>query len=87
MALLGWSGLGMEMAVYTIRYPQHVSRLIQVSAVPPGAAIMEEFGDARQSSVDQDAIDDASGTATITGTNSRRDEHLFRLFGFICYEC
>jgi proline iminopeptidase len=68
MALLGWSGLGMEMAVYTIRYPQHVSRLIQVSAVPPAAAIMEEFGDARQSSVDQDAIDEL---------NRRADEGVF----------
>ena len=51
-ALLGWSGLGMEMAVYALRYPQHVTRLIQMSAVPPAAAIMREAGDDRNNRVD-----------------------------------
>ena len=31
MALLGWSGLGMELAAYAIRYPERVTRFIQVS--------------------------------------------------------
>ncbi len=33
MVLIGWSGLGMEMAVYTIRHPGRVMRLVQVSPV------------------------------------------------------
>lgn len=33
MVLIGWSGLGMELAVYTIRYPTRVMRLVQVSPV------------------------------------------------------
>lgn len=58
MALLGWSGLGMEMAVYALRHPQRVTRLIQMSAVPPAAAIMRESGDARGDRVDRAALDD-----------------------------
>lgn len=38
MALIGWSGLGMELAVYTLRHPERVSRLVQVSPVPPSRA-------------------------------------------------
>ncbi|MGH7539968.1 MAG: alpha/beta fold hydrolase, partial [Gemmatimonadota bacterium] len=38
MALLGWSGLGMEMAVYTLRHPERVTRLVQVAPVPPSQA-------------------------------------------------
>jgi pimeloyl-ACP methyl ester carboxylesterase len=33
MVLIGWSGLGMEMAVYTMRHPTRVIRLIQVTPV------------------------------------------------------
>ncbi len=56
MSLLGWSGLGMEMAVYTLRYPHRVSRLIQMSPVPPAASIMRESGDARAEMGDQTAL-------------------------------
>lgn len=56
MALLGWSGLGMEMAVYTIRHRERVTRLVQMSAVPPAAAIMAENGDQRADSVDNNAM-------------------------------
>lgn len=56
MALLGWSGLGMEMAVYTLRYPEHVTRLIQMSPVPPAASIMREEGDGRSDRIDQEAV-------------------------------
>lgn len=42
MALLGWSGLGMELAAYAIRYPERVTRFIQVSAVPPAAQLFAE---------------------------------------------
>jgi pimeloyl-ACP methyl ester carboxylesterase len=58
MALLGWSGLGMEMAVYTLRFPQRVTRLIQVSPVPPAASIMDEFGDTRGDDTDRAALDE-----------------------------
>lgn len=33
MTLIGWSGLGMETAVYTMRHPERVVRLVQVSPV------------------------------------------------------
>ncbi len=57
MALLGWSGLGMEMAVYTLRYPDRVTRLIQMSPVPPAASIMRENEDARAEMVDRTALE------------------------------
>ena len=57
MALLGWSGLGMEMAVYTLRHPDRVTRLIQMSPVPPAASIMQDSGDARAEMVDRIALE------------------------------
>ncbi|HXV40893.1 MAG TPA: alpha/beta hydrolase [Steroidobacteraceae bacterium] len=51
-ALIGWSGMGMEMAAYAIRHPERVSRLIQISPVPPAAAIMRDAGDARAVRID-----------------------------------
>lgn len=57
MALLGWSGLGMEMAVYALRHPDRVTRLVQMSAVPPAASIMREAGDARNDMADRAAIE------------------------------
>jgi pimeloyl-ACP methyl ester carboxylesterase len=48
MALVGWSGFGMEMAAYTIRHPRRVTRLLQVSPVPPSARLFQQLGgDAR----------------------------------------
>lgn len=35
MALIGWSGLGMEMVVYALRHPDRVTRIVQVAPVPP----------------------------------------------------
>lgn len=56
-ALLGWSGLGMEMAVYAIRNPGRVTRLIQMSPVPPAASIMHESGgDTRADDIDSEAL-------------------------------
>lgn len=37
MALLGWSGLGKQVAVYAIRHPERVTRIAQVSPVPPSS--------------------------------------------------
>jgi pimeloyl-ACP methyl ester carboxylesterase len=57
MALIGWSGLGMEMAVYAIRHPNRVTRLVQVGAVPPAARIMRDAGgDRRAERTDRAAI-------------------------------
>ena len=56
MALIGWSGLGMEMAVYAIRHPERVTRLVQVSPVPPTAAMMASIGDRRSGRVDRAAV-------------------------------
>jgi proline iminopeptidase len=35
IALIGWSGLGMELFVYALRHPGRVTRLIQLAPVPP----------------------------------------------------
>lgn len=35
VALLGWSGLGMELWVYAYRFPDRVTRLVQLAPVPP----------------------------------------------------
>lgn len=57
MAIVGWSGLGMEMAVYALRHPERVTRLVQVGAVPPAARIMREAGgDRRAERTDREAI-------------------------------
>jgi proline iminopeptidase len=37
VAVIGWSGLGMEMFVYALRHPDRVTRLIQLAPVPPRA--------------------------------------------------
>jgi proline iminopeptidase len=58
MALLGWSAFGMETALYTIRYPQRVTRLVQVATIAPADAIMEELEDDRNEAIDQDALDE-----------------------------
>jgi proline iminopeptidase len=35
VALIGWSGLGMELFVYALRHPERVTRLVQLAPVPP----------------------------------------------------
>ena len=35
VALIGWSGLGMELFVYTLRHPDRVTRLVQLAPVAP----------------------------------------------------
>ena len=57
MAVLGWSGLGMEMAVYAMRHPDRVTRLVQLSPVPPAASIMRAEGDSRGERADQTALE------------------------------
>jgi pimeloyl-ACP methyl ester carboxylesterase len=37
VAVIGWSGLGMEMFVYALRHPDRVTRLVQLAPVPPRA--------------------------------------------------
>ncbi len=57
MALLGWSSYGLEMAVYSMRYPERVTRLVQISPIAPAASIIEQFGDTRAQQTDRLAID------------------------------
>lgn len=57
MQLLGWSTYGMEMAVYALRYPERVSRLVQISPLAPAAEIMEQHRDTRRKKMDRAAID------------------------------
>ena len=35
VALIGWSGLGMELFVYTLQHPERVTRLVQLAPVAP----------------------------------------------------
>lgn len=35
IALIGWSGLGMEIFVYALRHPDRVTRVVQLAPVPP----------------------------------------------------
>jgi pimeloyl-ACP methyl ester carboxylesterase len=35
VALIGWSGMGMELFVYALRYPHRVTRLVQLAPVGP----------------------------------------------------
>lgn len=58
MALLGWSAFSMEVALYTIRYPEHVTHLVQVASIAPADAIMEALGDDRSDAIDQEALDE-----------------------------
>ena len=58
MSLLGWSAYGLEMAVYAIRYPEHVDRLIQISPIAPAASLLEQFPDTREQKVDHLAVEE-----------------------------
>lgn len=78
MALLGWSGLGMEMAVYALRYPARVTRLVQVSPVPPAASIMQSGGDVRAEAVDQEALDELDRQAGLGVFEGRPAEYCRR---------
>lgn len=57
MALIGWSGLGMEMVVYAMRHPERVTRIVQVAPVAPRNSPHNERAYAeRESRIDQDAL-------------------------------
>ena len=58
MTLLGWSAYGLEMAVYALRYPEHVNRLIQISPIAPAASLLEQFSDTRGQQVDHAALEE-----------------------------
>ena len=58
MMLLGWSAYGLEMAVYTMRYPEHVNRLIQISPIAPAASLLEQFADTREQKIDHAAVEE-----------------------------
>jgi pimeloyl-ACP methyl ester carboxylesterase len=56
MVLLGWSGMGKEMAMYTLRHPERVDRLLQVAPVPPiKGDFMQRMMDARMARMDRAA--------------------------------
>jgi proline iminopeptidase len=56
VALIGWSGLGMELFVYTLRHPDRVTRLVQLAPVPPRRdPFMEGMMASRRSRTDSSA--------------------------------
>lgn len=59
MALIGWSGLGMEMAVYTLRHPERVTRLVQLAPVAPRQSpYMEQMMEVRRSRMNLEAVEE-----------------------------
>jgi pimeloyl-ACP methyl ester carboxylesterase len=58
MAVLGWSGLGKQVAVYASRHPTRVTRIVQVSPVPPSSDTYppEEGAPPRENRVDAAAV-------------------------------
>lgn len=79
MALIGFSGLGMEMAQYAVRHPDRVSKLVQVAPVPPTKAIMDEHGDTRSDRVDAEAME-ALNRRIDAGEFEDEPEKLCRLY-------
>lgn len=62
MALIGWSGLGMEMVVYAMRHPDRVTRIVQVAPVPPRNTPHNERAYAeRERRIDQAALERLEG--------------------------
>lgn len=58
MTLLGWSAYGLEMAVYSMRYPERVNRLIQISPIAPAASLLEQFADTREQKINHAAVEE-----------------------------
>jgi pimeloyl-ACP methyl ester carboxylesterase len=58
MAVLGWSGLGKQVAVYASRHPERVTRVVQVAPVPPSpdSYPQEEGAPAREDRMDIAAL-------------------------------
>lgn len=79
-ALLGFSGLGMEMAEYALRHPSRVERLVQVAPIPPSKAIMNAHGDRRNDRVDAAAVA-ALDVRIEAGEFEDDPERLCRLYG------
>ncbi len=82
MALLGWSGLGMEMAVYALRYPDRVTRLIQMSPVPPAASIMQALGETHSDQTDAAALAALKARAAAGEFDGAPDEYC-RLYNIL----
>jgi proline iminopeptidase len=56
VGLIGWSGVGMELFVYTLRHPDRVTRLVQLAPVPPRRdPYMQEMMVSRRSRTDSSA--------------------------------
>lgn len=57
VAIIGWSGGGMEMFVYALRNPAHVTRLVQLTPIGPRAAFGEAMMKDREARTDKAARD------------------------------
>lgn len=59
VALIGWSGMGMELFVYARRHPEIVTRLVQLAPVPPRQTpYMEQMLENRRARIDIDALEE-----------------------------
>lgn len=81
MSLVGWSYLGMMVAMYAFQHPQHLERIIQVGPIPPRAqAPYQADADRRY----QEAID-PKGFARLqqlaeSGAKERHPEQFYRAY-------
>jgi proline iminopeptidase len=56
IALIGWSGMGMELFVYALRHPGRVTRLVQLAPVAPRwTPYSDSLGSSRQARTDPQA--------------------------------
>ncbi|UCC72820.1 MAG: alpha/beta hydrolase [Gemmatimonadota bacterium] len=56
-ALVGWSSLGMELFVYTVKYPERVTHLVQLAPLPPRRTpYMEQMIADRERRTDSEAV-------------------------------
>lgn len=57
VALVGWSSLGMELFVYAFKYPDRVTRLVQLAPLPPRRSpYMDQIIEDRELRTDSDAM-------------------------------
>ena len=73
VALIGWSGLGMELFVYALRHPERVTRLVQLAPVPPRRdPYMQGMMASRRDRTDSSALSTLQGRKA--GGEFERDE-------------
>jgi proline iminopeptidase len=62
VALVGWSSLGMELFVYSFKYPERVTHLVQLAPLPPRRSpYMDQINEDRERRTDAGAMEALQG--------------------------